>query len=364
MTRCSGFRKADGKGCAVSAGDCRCRFSQRPIWSGMSGGDVFESVRPSSMQNNRSIARRVVRAVTLLCAAIVVCARASAAEPTPRPDAGRAFGYLKQICNLGSRTSGTDGMLRQQELLEKHFTELKADVKYQSFDTTHPVSGAPVRLANMIVSWQPDATERVLICCHYDTRPHPDRDQLAANRSKPFIGANDGASGAALLMEMGHHMPNIKPTYGVDFVFFDAEELVYQVDGGKYFIGSEYFATDYRDNPPGYQYKAGVLVDMIGDRYLELYYEKNSMSYAPEITKSIWGVAARLRVGEFRPQRRHEVRDDHLALNQIAGIPTCDLIDFDYPHWHTLRDAPAACSGESIATVGRVLLTWLTEVPQ
>lgn len=302
-----------------------------------------------------------------LCAVALLAAlgerRTSGAEPAPQPDPARAFGYLTEICELGSRTSGTDGMQRQQTLLEKHFTKLGAEVKYQAFDATHPLSGAPVRLANMIVSWDPDAAERVLICCHYDTRPFPDRDPLPANRTKPFIGANDGASGVALLMELGHHIRSIEPTYGVDFVFFDAEELVYQVEGGKYFIGSEHFAREYRDTPPGHRYVAGVLVDMIADRKLELYYEKNSLSYAPEVTKSIWDVAARLRVREFIARRKHEVRDDHLPLNQIAGIPTCDIIDFDYPHWHTRNDIPAACSGESIAKVGRVVLTWLTEVP-
>lgn len=287
----------------------------------------------------------------------------AAADAPPRPDARRAFRYLNQICDLGSRTSGTDGMLRQQELLDEHFTELGGDVKYQSFDTVHPVSGAPVRLANMIVSWHPDATERVLVACHYDTRPYPDRDPLPANRTRPFIGANDGASGVALLMELGHHIPQIDPTFGVDFIFFDAEELVYEVTGGKYFIGSEHFATEYRNNPPEYRYVCGVLVDMVGDKDLQLFQEKNSLAYAPEVTRSIWAVAARLRVREFIPRRKHEVRDDHLPLNQIAGIPTCDIIDFDFPHWHTRNDIPAACSGESLVKVGRVLLTWLTEVP-
>ncbi len=286
-----------------------------------------------------------------------------AADAAPRPDARRAFRYLNQICDLGSRTSGTDGMLRQQELLDEHFTELKGVVKYQSFDAVHPVSGAPVRLANMIVSWHPDAIDRVLVACHYDTRPYPDRDPLPANRTKPFIGANDGASGVALLMELGHHIAQIDPTFGVDFIFFDAEELVYEVSGGKYFIGSEYFATEYRNNPPEYRYVCGVLVDMVGDKDLQLFQEKNSLAYAPEVTRSIWAVAARLRVREFIPRRKHEVRDDHLPLNQIAGIPTCDIIDFDYPHWHTRNDIPAACSGESLVKVGRVLLTWLTEVP-
>jgi hypothetical protein len=314
--------------------------------------------------DNATLIAIAFRAIALSLMVLGIREDLAAADAAPRPDAGRAFDYLKQICDLGSRTSGTDGMLRQQQLLEKHFTELKADVKYQTFDTTHPVSGAPVRLANMVVAWHPEATERVLICCHYDTRPYPDRDPLPANRTRPFIGANDGASGVALLMELGHHMAAIEPTYGVDFVFFDAEELVYQVDGGKYFIGSEHFATEYRDNPPEYRYVAGVLVDMIADRKLELYYEKNSLSYAPEVTKSVWDVAARLRVREFIPKRRHEVRDDHLPLNQIAGIPTCDIIDFDFPHWHTRNDIPAACSGESMAKVGRVLLAWLAEAPQ
>ena len=304
--------------------------------------------------------RSVIALLILPCVAHAL----PAADAPPQPDAKRAFGYLSQICDLGSRTSGTDGMLRQQELLEEHFTTLGGDVKYQSFDTVHPVSGAPVRLANMIVSWHPAATERVLVCCHYDTRPYPDRDPLPANRTKPFIGANDGGSGVALLMELGHHISQIDPTYGVDFVFFDAEELVYQVTGGKYFIGSEHFATEYRDNPPEHRYVCGVLVDMVGDKDLQLFQEKYSLSYAPDVTRSIWALAARLRVREFIPRRKHEVRDDHLPLNQIAGIPTCDIIDFDYPHWHTRNDIPAACSGESLTKVGRVLLTWLQEVPE
>jgi hypothetical protein len=81
------------------------------------------------------------------------------------------------------------------------------------------------------------------------------------------------------------------------------------------------------------------------------------------VTRSVWDAAARLRVREFIPRRKHEVRDDHLPLNEIARIPTCDIIDFDYPHWHTRNDLPAACSGESIAKVGRVLLEWLPHAP-
>lgn len=287
------------------------------------------------------------------------------APPTavPQLEAKRAFGYLKQVCDIGPRTSGTPGMERQQELLYEHFTALGANVAKQPFDAVHPLTGEPVRLANLIVTWHPEATERVLLCCHYDTRPFPDREPLPANRTKPFIGANDGGSGVALFMELAHHLPQIQPSYGVDFVFFDAEELVYRDPRDKYFLGSEHFATQYRDAPPAHRYVCGVLVDMIGDKDLQIFQEKNSLYYAPEVTRSVFDTARRLGVREFIPRRKHEVRDDHLPLNQIARIPTCDLIDFDYPHWHTRNDLPAACSGESLAKVGRVLLAWLQEVP-
>lgn len=279
----------------------------------------------------------------------------------PVPDADRAYRYLKEICAIGPRISGTEGMAKQQALIDKHFSDLGAEVRYQEFDVTHPELGTPVRMKNMIVSWHPDSKERVLISCHYDTRPFPDQEALEVNRRKPFIGANDGGSGVALLMEMGHHMSKVTPKRGVDFIFFDGEELVYDKDD-KYFWGSEYFATQYRDNPPqGFRYSHGILLDMVADRNLNIYIEKNSRKYAPQVTSSVWSVARRLRVREFINRSKYEIRDDHIPLNEIAKIPTCDIIDFDYPYWHKRNDVPAACSGRSMAIVGRVVLAWLNE---
>jgi hypothetical protein len=285
------------------------------------------------------------------------------AESAPAFDADRAFGYLTRICDIGSRISGSEGMEQQQQLIAEHFSKLKAKVSFQSFDAPHPLTGKPVRMSNMLVSWDPQANERVLLACHYDTRPHADRDanpELA--RQAIFLGANDGASGVALFMELGNHLRKIKPTYGVDLVFFDGEELVYG-DRDPYFLGSEYFSKEYRDKPPQHKYVCGVLVDMIGDKDLQLYQEINSLRLAPDVTKSLWRTARQLKIREFVASPKHEVRDDHLSLNEIAGIPTCDIIDFDYAHWHTSRDLPAACSGASLSKVGRVLLTWLESVP-
>ena len=277
-------------------------------------------------------------------------------------DAARSFKYLTDICDIGGRVSGSAGMEKQQKLITDHFSKFNCEVKLQPFDAPHPLNGQPVRMNNIIISWHPTAVERVMLCAHYDTRPYPDRETSPSARRGVFVGANDGASGVALFMELAHHLEKIKPTFGVDFVLFDGEELVFSPQD-RYFLGSEHFARRYRDEPPKYRYRYGVLVDMIADKQLSIYYEKNSMGYAPELAKSIWGTAQRLRVTEFIPRTRHEIQDDHLALNDVAGIPTIDIIDFDYPHWHTRKDIPANCSGDSIAKVGHVLLEWLKEVP-
>jgi glutaminyl-peptide cyclotransferase len=277
-------------------------------------------------------------------------------------DAQRAFKYLKRVCDIGPRISGTTGMAEQQKLISEHFVKLKAQVKFQTFDARHPQTGTPVRMSNMLVSWHPESKERVLLGCHYDTRPLPDRDpnpKLA--RQGQFLGANDGASGVALFLELGHHMAKLNPKNGVDFVFFDGEELVYNEVLDPFFLGSTHFAKEYRDHPPEHRYVQAVVIDMIGDKNLQIFQEGNSLKYAPELTKSIWQTARRLGVKEFVAKPKHEVRDDHLPLNEIAKIPACDIIDFDYPHWHTTRDLPANCSGASLAKVARVLLAWLEE---
>jgi len=168
-------------------------------------------------------------------------------------------------------------------------------------------------------------------------------------------------------MELAHHMRKLKPTYGVDFIFFDGEELIYRRQGrrerGEYFLGSKYFSTDYRDNPPKYRYVYGVVVDMIGDRNLQIFQEKNSMKFAPDLTAGIWKTAAELNIREFVAVEKHDIQDDHFPLNQIAEIPTCDIIDFNYPYWHTTKDVPVNCSGKSLVTVGRVLIKWMENVP-
>lgn len=286
----------------------------------------------------------------------------------PAPyDPDRAMGYLIEICNLGPRPSATPAMQRQQALLSDFFEQRGGEVELQSFRARHPDTGQAVELANLIARWHPERSKRFLLAAHYDTRPFPDRDPV--NPRGRFVGANDGASGVAALMELSHHFDQLPADVGVDIVLFDGEELVYKDPRDEYFLGSTHFARQYVAMPPAIPYRAGVLLDMVGDKELAIYYERNSWRYARDVTKSLFATAERLKVDAFVPRLRHEIRDDHLPLNEIAKIPTTDLIDFDYPrpgigapsYWHTTKDVPENCSGQSLAAVVYVVHQWLLE---
>ncbi len=302
--------------------------------------------------------------------------RASAQTDVIPFDGRRAYQMLQSLCAIGPRVSGTPGMQKQQELLKAHFEKVGGNVKMQPFQARHPLTGNAVPMANMIITWHPDRSQRILLCAHYDTRPFPDNDPVPARRKGVFLGANDGASGTALLAEMAFHMPDLDSEYGVDFVLFDGEELVFQggKNGDPYLLGSTYFAKTYAAEPPKHRYVAGVLFDMVADRELQIFQEANSLKFRDvrPIVMGIWRTAKRLGVREFISAPRHEVHDDHLPLNEIAKIPTCDIIDFDYgrglqrtpkgSYWHTTMDTPDKCSADSLAKVGWVILTWLGDL--
>ena len=273
----------------------------------------------------------------------------------------RAYDYLKQLCEIGPRPSGSPGMAEQQKMLEEFFQKAGGQVEFQRFHYRHPLDGSAVPIGNLIVRWQPERKERILLCTHYDTLPYPMLDPV--DPKGRFVGANDGTSGVAVLMELAHMMPELKTHYGVDFVLLDAEEFIFKQDG-RFFVGSEYFARQYATQPRSYEYRWGILLDMIGDADLQIYQERYSLGWPKTrpLVQQIWATARRLGVREFIPRPKHAVRDDHVPLNVIGGIPTCNIIDFDYPPWHTRGDTPDKCSPESLAKVGWVVWEWLNEV--
>lgn len=275
-------------------------------------------------------------------------------------DGAAAYKYLREVCDFGPRPSGSQAMLAQRRLLVEHFKKCGADVWLQSFQARHPLDGSAVPMANVIARWHPRRGERVLLCAHYDTRPFPDRDPR--NPRGMFLGANDGGSGVAVLMELATRLGKLPGELGVDVVLFDGEELVYD-EVGEYFLGATHFARQYAAQPPESPYRWGVLLDMVGGADLHLPQEINGLSWEDTrpLIASLWATARRLGVREFLARRGREVRDDHLKLHDIAQIPICDVIDFDYPYWHTEQDTPRHCSALSLAKVGWVLEAWLRE---
>ncbi len=278
----------------------------------------------------------------------------------------RSYEFLRALCEIGPRVSGSEGMQRQREMLTEHFTRLGGDVRLQQFAASHPETRQPVQLANMIVRWHPQRKRRIMLCAHYDTRPYPDQDPDVSRRRDVFLGANDGASGVALLAELAYHMPDLDAKYGIDFVFFDAEEFVFSERRDQYFLGSTYFARQVRRKSSDERYRLAVLFDMVADGDLQLPQDAKSVSWPDSrpIVLSIWRTARRLGVTEFSSIIGPDIRDDHLPLHDIGGIPACDIIDFNYgppnrSYWHTTDDTPDKCSPLSLAKVGWVMLTWL-----
>lgn len=275
----------------------------------------------------------------------------------------RALGYLRDLCKIGPRVSGTENMKKQQQLIKEHFEKLGAKVEMQRFSAKQVSRSGPVEFANMIISWHPERERRVMICSHYDTRPHADQERDRSDWDKPFVSANDGTAGVAWMMELGNHVRKLPLTVGLDFVLFDGEEFVFDGPGpearDRYFLGSEHFAEQYK-NPSkrNHYYAAAVLLDIAAGRDARFPVEQNSWLSAGRLVEEIWKTAAEMRVPNFQYQQGPNVRDDHLALNQV-GIPAVDIIDFSYPHWHKLTDVPDQCSNETMENVSKVLSIWL-----
>lgn len=217
-------------------------------------------------------------------------------------------------------------------------------------------------MANLIGSWHPERTERVVIAAHYDTRPYADQESDPTLRRTPYLGANDGASGVAMLMELAHHLRTLPTSVGVDLVLFDGEELVYD-ERGEYFLGSKEFAREYeqavKQGSSASRYQAALVLDMVGGKNLQISKEPYSLQLAPKLVQDVWTVARRLKAPAFRNRVGRAVLDDHIPLND-SGIPAIDVIDFDYPYWHKAQDRPENCSPASLRQVGRVVTGWLT----
>ena len=297
--------------------------------------------------------RHLLLVLSALSVLALIPDRASTGALTVRAfDADRAYADLMRQCKFGPRVPGTEAHARCARWLTHQLRACADSVALQSF--TPKARGKPLPLTNIVSTFNPDGRRHILFCAHWDSRPAADCDPTLANRSKPVPGANDGASGVAVLLEIARALKASPPQQRVTIALFDGED--YGPSREDMYLGSREFAERYSEPLPAW----AVLLDMVGDRDLRITQERFSLQKAPEVVDRIWGAAARAGCDAFVRQPGPAVLDDHVFLLQ-KGIPCVDVIDFDYPYWHTLEDTPDKCSPESLEQVGRALLRAIAE---
>jgi len=267
---------------------------------------------------------------------------------TPVFDANKAYECLKKQCAFGPRPPGSTAHKKTRDYLASELKKYANSVTLQDF--TYKDGGKEIKLTNIIAIFGPDVKKKVLLCAHWDTRPFADKDPDKNKRHLPIIGANDGASGVAVLLELARAFHKEKPPVRIIMVLFDGED--YGKTTETMFLGSRYFAQNIR---PEWTPEYGILLDMVGDKDLDVYIEQNSLEYAPEVVKEVWKLAGELKLKGIYNKVGYNIMDDHIPLIE-KGIPCIDIIDFNYPYWHTLADTPDKCSPNSLGIIGRLLI--------
>ena len=295
---------------------------------------------------NRSIALYLSIIGLIFLSAIGWYVFALRSQPTPDPvsfDGQRAYADVQTQVAFGPRIPETEGHAKIQEWIQEELVKAGWQVEIQESEALgHPIEN--------IIAKRNDESPQIIFGAHYDSRMFADSDADAANRSLPVPGANDGASGVAVLLEIARTLP--EDTSPIWLVFFDAEDNG-NIEGWDWILGSREFVRNNIMQP-----RAVVIVDMIGDADLNIYKERNSNV---ELTDQIWNTAKSLGYEDkFIPEYKHSMLDDHTPFVQ-AGLPAIDIIDFDYPYWHTMRDTADKVSAESLEIVGNTLWTWVTQ---
>ena len=285
----------------------------------------------------------------------------------PAFNADTAYYYTKEQVDFGPRIPGTKS---HQECLDFIVAQLTKD-------SLHPIiqkskartfDGKTFEFDNVIAQSQPKNTVRIMLCTHWDTRPWADLDSVDSD--KPFDGADDGASGVAMLLELAHHLKDAN--IGVDLVFFDledygqqngvnGEDTKYPAQDDTWCLGSQYWA---KNLPTDYiMPRFGILLDMVGGKNAVFPMEGTSMRYAPQIVNKIWDMAASIGYGNyFTHDRTVETIDDHKYVNQLASIPTIDIVHYDsktrdYPYFHHKHsDNMSVLDKNTMNMVGTTLL--------
>ena len=294
---------------------------------------------------------RDMRIAIAAIAALLACA-AQPAPAAPKFDGARAFEDLRQMVAIGPRPAGSAALQRTRDYIKKELSAAGLKAEEQAFDAQTPAG--PIHMVNIRATLpgaeagQAQGRGRIVIGGHYDTKLVKDF---------PFVGASDGASSAAFLLELARALKGRANALPIELLFLDGEEAVVNWEAKDHTYGSRYYVEQLKKNGTVKDVRAFILVDMIGDRALNMRREQNS---TPWLTDIVWGAAKQLKRPEFLEEST-PIEDDHLEFLE-AGIPSVDIIDLDYPAWHTADDNLAHVAAGSLQAVGDVVLAALPAI--
>ena len=283
--------------------------------------------------------------------------------------ADSAYQFCQRQCDFGPRTMNSQAHEQCAEWIIGKFQSYGMTVIPQKADLKG-YDGTTLKCTNIIASYKPDLSDRILLCAHWDSRPWADNDPDEANWKKPVMAANDGASGVAVMLEVARQIQQADSLQkGVDFICFDAEDYGFPQwaegddPGDTFALGAQHWAAN--PHRQGYTARFGILLDMVGGQGAHFYQEQMSLRYARSIVDKVWQAASIVGFGSYFPKDMGVgITDDHLPVNTIAKIPCIDIIPY-YPDceqssfgptWHTVNDDMAHIDRATLQAVGQTVI--------
>ncbi|MDZ7719462.1 MAG: M28 family peptidase [Balneolaceae bacterium] len=291
----------------------------------------------------------------------------------PEFSSDQAYQYIEEQLEFGPRVPNSDAHRKAVQYLRNHFLETagQQSVFVQSFETE--VYGDSLQLYNILASFGTEKQDRILLAAHWDSRPRSEEEADSLSKTRPVPGADDGASGVAVLMELAHVFAQNEPPIGVDIILFDGEDYGETSDLANYFLGSRHWGN----NPPvsGYSPRFGILLDMVGGQNAQFPKEGYSMEFAPNLVNEVWAIGQEFGYEDlFLDQVGSRVADDHYIVERLTGIPMINIIhhkispsgEVEFPsYWHTQNDDIDIIDKEVLQAVGDVLLELIyNRIPQ